>query len=285
MAKILFLGSTGFIGSAIFEKIKQDNNIFHINYTQKHKDLKFKQISFKNISKSFNQIKKFKPTIILDFSWRGIPHFNFKNFILNVKEKHFFYQKISKIKSIEQIILAGSCMEYKNRYKTCHENDYTICDNYLNLSKITVMNMIKKIFIETKVNLIWLRIFYAYGKGQRTGSLIPYIINNLKSNKKVNIKNFDTKNDFIHIDDIADLIKILIRKKIKSGIYNVGSGNVVSVRYVYKIICDIFNKKTNMPLIKKNIAFKADITKIKKATNWKPKIKLNKHTLINIINA
>ena len=65
--------------------------------------------------------------------------------------------------------------------------------NYLNLSKITVMNMIKKIFIETKVNLIWLRIFYAYGKGQRTGSLIPYIINNLKSNKKVNIKNFDTK--------------------------------------------------------------------------------------------
>ena len=53
-----------------------------------------------------------------------------------------------------------------------------------------------------------------------------------------------TKNDFIHIDDIAELIKILIRKKIKSGIYNVGSGNVVSVRYIYKIICDIFNKKT-----------------------------------------
>ena len=102
----------------------------------------------------------------------------------------------------------------------------------------------------------------------------------------VNSQNYDIKNDFIHKNDIGELIFLILRKKIKSGVYNVGSGSTVSVKKICKIIYKIFGKKLNLPSKKsRNIDFKANINKINKATGWKPKIKLNEKILTDIINA
>ena len=280
MKRILFLGSTGFLGSAIYKNIKKDYKIIQINYKKKSKN----KIILKDIKRKLTLIEKFKPNIIIDFAWYGIPHFTLKNSIKNIKDKIYFYDLILKIKSIKKIIIAGSCLEYMNRNTVCFENDNVSNDNYLNWAKLSIKNYISNKCKLQKINLIWLRIFYAYGEGQRNKSLIPYIINSINSNKLPKIKNMNHENDFIHKNDISALIKKILIKKIKSGVYNVGTGKSISVGKVCDIIYKIFKlNKPNFNYSGKKIKFLSNINKINRATGWKPKIVLNEKTIKNLI--
>lgn len=279
---IIFLGSTGFLGNPILKKIRSKNNIIQINSPSINKK---DNINIKNFRHKINILEKFKPEIILDLGWGGIPNYSLDNSYLNLKNKVFFYDNILKIKTIKKIIITGTCYEYKDRNKKCTERDELSYNHNLSWAKLSTFNFLKEKCSELKINLIWLRIFYAYGSGQRNMSLIPHIINSIKLNIKPSLRNLDHKNDFIHKDDIANLVKILINRKIKSGPYNVGTGRSVSVRNICKLIYKIYDIK--MPIFNndynKKINFVAKIDKIAKATNWKPKIKLNEKILKEII--
>tara|TARA_A100001011_G_C14131219_1_gene765517 strand:- start:54 stop:929 length:876 start_codon:yes stop_codon:yes gene_type:complete len=281
MKRILFLGSTGFLGSEILTNISDNYEILEINYKQNYSSNK---ISTKKLKTKIKFIQKFKPEIVIDFAWYGIPDYSLKNALKNVNDKLYIYDLFLKIKSIKKIIVAGSCMEYMNRNKVCVEKDKVSYDNYLNWSKLSVMNYISNRCSTLKKKFIWLRIFYAYGEGQRRTSIIPHIINSIISKKKPNIKNMNNYNDYIHKKDISFLVRKIITKDIESGVYNIGTGKSVSVNKICSCIYKIFKiKKPRFNYKGRKIKFLANIDKISKATGWKPKIFLNEKVLKSII--
>ena len=88
------------------------------------------------------------------------------------------------------------------------------------------------------------------------------------------------RRDFLYVDDLSFLIKKIIhKKKIRSGIYNVGYGKPVSVREVINLIQKI--SKGGYPLFGE-IKMREDeihslfpnINKITKYFKWKPKTKI-----------
>ena len=105
-------------------------------------------------------------------------------------------------------------------------------------------------------------------------------INSCLNNKKFRCTNGLQKRDFLYVDDLISLlIKMVNKKNIKSGIYNVGYGSQLPVKNVIKTIQKIINK--GEPLFGK-IKMRDDeimnlypnILKVKKYFNWKPKTKL-----------
>ena len=67
-----------------------------------------------------------------------------------------------------------------------------------------------------------------------------YHLFSIKLNKKKNVfYDFNSKRDFVHIDDICSAIYILLKKK-SSGIYNIGSGKSVKisniVTFFFKVV-------------------------------------------------
>ena len=78
--------------------------------------------------------------------------------------------------------------------------------------------------------------FYVYGKGQRSKSLIPSLINSSQKNIKINILSPNDKCDFIYIDDVIHFFMKLIEKKFESGVYNIGSGTQTKVIDICKKI-------------------------------------------------
>jgi len=87
--------------------------------------------------------------------------------------------------------------------------------------------------------------------------------------------------DFVFIDDVIDiLVKYVINSKAVEGIFNVGSGKGTSI----KELLEIFSNKTKF-FGKVSYTGKswvgdvqkiyADITKVKNALKWEPKINLN----------
>ncbi len=82
--------------------------------------------------------------------------------------------------------------------------------------------------------------FYVYGPNQRTGSIIPYIINNIKKNTVPEIKKPEISNDYVFIDDVTEAIFLIIKKNIKTGVYNLGSGKLTNnydiLQKIYKSV-------------------------------------------------
>ena len=79
--------------------------------------------------------------------------------------------------------------------------------------------------------------------------------------------------DFIHVDDLVNAFIKIIKSKSVNKIYNLGSGKRTSINTITKIFG---GKKKFIPVRPgepRNSV--ADIKKIKKEINWKPRISIN----------
>ena len=115
------------------------------------------------------------------------------------------------------------------------------------------------------------------------------IISSCKRDKKFKCTDGKQLRDFLFVDDFTSLvIKICNKKKINKGIYNVGFGKTVKIKFVIETIRKIIGKgkplfgAIKMRKDETKILF-PDIAKTKKEFDWKPKITFFKG-IKNILN-
>ena len=121
------------------------------------------------------------------------------------------------------------------------------------------------------------RFFNAYGPRSKSsgayGAVFGVFLAQKLADKPLTIiGNGNQTRDFIHVDDLArGIIKAAASKKV-GKIYNIGSGKEIKVNKIEKLISD---KKIHIPKRPgEAIRSLADISKIKKDLNWRPKIKI-----------
>tara|TARA_B100000686_G_scaffold215573_1_gene222494 strand:- start:315 stop:1304 length:990 start_codon:yes stop_codon:yes gene_type:complete len=121
------------------------------------------------------------------------------------------------------------------------------------------------------------RFFNAYGPRSKSsgayGAVFGVFLAQKLADKPLTIiGNGNQTRDFIHVDDLArGIIKAAASKKV-GKIYNIGSGKEIKVNKIAKLISD---KKIHIPKRPgEAIRSLADISKIKKDLNWRPKIKI-----------
>lgn len=286
--KILIFGGTGFIGKNLIENIDHNDSILIVSHKPKIKIKNYNNIKYINhdlqrpLSK---KIIRFQPHIIYNLAWYGIPNFNLINCMINVKISINIIDSLTKFKNLRNVIFSGSCQEYLPSIKKINEKSKLNMTNDFSITK----NFIKNYFIyfckTNKIKYIWVSIFYVYGKYQRKASLLPYLINSIKNNKKIKINNINFKCDYINIMDVISFLLLQKSNYNKSGIYNLGFSKLYTVSEIIKCTEKILNKKiniTNMNL-QNNISANneneyllSDISKIKRNFNWRPKISLEK---------
>jgi len=129
------------------------------------------------------------------------------------------------------------------------------------------------------LNFTSFRFFNVYGPRSRTtgayGAMFGVFLAQKIANKPMTIVgNGNQKRDFTYVSDVVDgLLKSINNKKSDKQILNLGTGKAVSVNQIVKMLN---GKKTFIPKRpgEPDITV-ADITKIKKYLNWKPKISIN----------
>jgi UDP-glucose 4-epimerase len=130
-----------------------------------------------------------------------------------------------------------------------------------------------------KLNYTSLRFFNVYGPRSRTsgayGAMFGVFLAQKLSGKPFTIvANGKQKRDFTYVYDIVDsIVATMIKKKSKNQIFNVGSGNPVSVNY---IAAKLKGRKVYIPKRpgEPDITC-ANVSKIKKFLNWKPKYSID----------
>ena len=268
---IFITGATGFIGSnLVFFLLKKNHNLFLMNKKKNYKIVKKNVISIKsdiNFSKKvLKKIIDFSPDVLIHLAWDGIPDYSKKNSHKNFINQKKFFSKINNVESIKKIIITGSCSE--------HEGNEHLTSKYFAKTKIKIKNFVKKIFFKKKVILIWMRLFFVYGKNQNERSLIPRIIKSLKQDKELKILNPSAKQDYINVSDVVNFINLNLEYN-KSYECDLGSSVSININDIYPFIKNRMKGfKTKKLNRYKNgfVSKKINLHKFK----WEPKVSIEK---------
>lgn len=281
--RVLITGASGFIGFPLSNKLSELGfKVLAIGRSipvNGHKSISWIKSDLNSVETYKDKINAFKPEVIIHLAWQDIPDFSFEKSFFNLNQSIKFISFITEIKSCRKIIISGSCWEYGKVQGECKETDAALPSNYFTLAKHSLRLWVEEIAKEKSICLGWFRLFYVYGPGQRSESLIPSILNHLKIGSLPEIKTPHSANDYIFIDDVIDALSIATNSPFKSGIYNLGTGKSISVleicKYAEQIVLNSSNLSKKIELTSKSVIsntnFWAGISSSKEQLKWSPK--------------
>jgi nucleoside-diphosphate-sugar epimerase len=118
-----------------------------------------------------------------------------------------------------------------------------------------------------------------YGPTENSMRLIPYLINGILSKRPLKVTSGTQLRQYIHIDDVIDLITMIIFKDFKAGIFNVAPGNTISIKNLIDTVFQTINHKSVeveiTTRVDENMKFLAlDARKVEQEFKWKSQIDL-----------
>tara|TARA_B100000787_G_scaffold60252_1_gene43976 strand:- start:3814 stop:4704 length:891 start_codon:yes stop_codon:yes gene_type:complete len=291
MKKIFLTGSSGLLGSSIYDLLKKKYNIIKISNDKKYK--KSKKViysSFESITGIRNLIKKKGlPDYFIHAGWGKMAE---PNSTYHVKENvQMSKNLINELYShgLNKFIFVGTINEYGDNRGVVKENfkPKGILRRY-EKGKISFGLYGKSISKKLKKVFIHIRLANLYGPIKKKNSLIYSIHEAQRRNKDLNVGALDFYRDYMHSDDAALGVKKILEYCDSTSIVNLGSGKILHMRKFVKTYWDIINKSNKkiifQKIIKKttNKGFYLNLSLLKKITGWTPKNALSKGIKRNI---
>lgn len=256
MRKILVTGASGFIGTNLCKFLSSKNfsikGISHSNQTEK-----FPKISLLNLTQLNTFFKKnhFDTVIHLASLIENDDPLKIQNVNYDITMNLLNCCVRNKVPNF---IFASSHLVYgKTNYLPIDENHSTNPQTPYGISKLIGENLCKLFHNNFDLNTIILRISSVYGKNQPKSKLIPNFILRSKQSKSLLLHNYTNGYqlmDMIHVDDVSNSFYCAIKSKRKFGLYNIATGNSITVEDIAAKINNIKNSE----LLIKNVSKKTD---------------------------
>ena len=184
----------------------------------------------------------------------------------------------AKKTKIKKMIYAASssCYGAPKKFPTSEKDKIDLKHPYA-ITKFVGEELVMRYALMFNMPNISFRFFNVYGPRLNVSNQYSAVIGNFlsqtKSKKALTVVGDGKQTrDFIHVDDLINAFIKIIKSKFENKIYNLGSGKRTSINTIAKIFG---GKKKFIPIRPgepKNSV--ADIKKIKKDINWKPKISI-----------
>ncbi len=190
-------------------------------------------------------------------------------------------KKACVINNVKNIIYSSSSLVYGDINKSyINENDETNPKDIFGITKLTSEKILQS-SNPYKIDYTILRLFNVYGNNQYPSDLYRSVlmtwIKKAKNNEPLEIHDDGSqKLDFVYVNDVADAFMMSMNEEAKNEIFNVGSGESISMNDLANLVNEIAKNKSvslynkNHPMFLRNI--QADIKKIYLTLGWKPKI-------------
>lgn len=284
--RVVLTGASGFIGQKLSRALlERGHEVVGVsrNRLGEDQDLnRFRHIRYVMGESLPEDVVSFSPEILVHLAWDGIPDFSAGKCADNVTAQLKFIQETKKLPELEKIVVAGSCREYGDKQGACVETERNPPDDYFSWAKQTLADYFGIACRDRHLDLVWFRIFYIYGPGQRPASLIPTLIRAFESELDPQINNPLASNDYIFIEDVLRAFEKAIEGKGVSGTFNLGSGKLKSALEVSKITEMMIRKECRFAERLAETHFGsstvrnmfADISRAKSALDWTPQFDL-----------
>ena len=248
------------VGSSVVRRLsKSESNFNIISSTRDDADL-FSYEDTRNI------ILKNTPDVIINAAAKvgGIHANNTKRteFILeNLKINMNILEACIDLNEIKIINLGSSCIYPLNSKNPINEEDFMEgklepTNSPYAVAKIAAIEIGKSLneqYGHTVVNLMPTNLYGPNDNFSREDShVIPGLIRRMSDAKKESKKEFNIwgsgkpLREFLYVDDLAESIEFVIESNVESGLYNIGSGDEITIFELAKKIQSLLDYKGNL---------------------------------------
>lgn len=288
--KILITGSSGTIGTRLFQKLLEQGyqaigfdrkpNKWHdyLNKLTIKGDL-LKKEDFKKIPKDIDLIIHLAANArVYDLVLK--PDLALENIVSTYNVLEF-----ARKNNIKNIIFSSSREAYGNREKIIAEEEdvnIQLCESPYAASKVSDEVLIYSYLKCYGINYIICRFSNVYGMYDDSERFVPLMIRLMKKNKDIEIFGKEKTLDFTYIDDcVGGVIKCVEKfDEAKNNVFNIASGRGRKLTDVAEMIKKELGSKSKI-CIKNNragevVKFIADIKKARKMLGYKPNFPFKK---------
>jgi len=270
--RVFLTGATGFIGRAVLPALSARHDVRWLSRGA-HGAAAVRG-DFGAPAQWCGQLRAFQPEVCLHLAWEGLPDYSPQRCQQNVAASLELAREMLML-GCRRFVVAGSCWEYGEMSgSACEgvaESTPPVNPGVFARAKDDLRRALEEETLRAGAELVWTRIFFVYGAGQRSASLIPHCVAQCLRGAEPELKRPDDIQDFIHVEDVAGALAALIEKSVAPGIYNVGSGKGTSAARVAALVASHFGMQLRAGSAVGR-GFWADIHKLHTATEWKPNI-------------
>ncbi len=235
VGKIFLTGGTGFLGKHVVTRLLElGANLCLLSRRDPKEFPLFRntQIGWRRFALGdkidFGELPK--NAALIHLAWEGLP--NYKSLHHVEKNLPASYDLIKSFVSAGggKVLVSGTCFEYGESYGPLQPRSDTSPNNAYAVAKDSLRRLVELLLDHYTFQLIWTRIFFLHGEGQKDSSLIPSLRRASRDEmEKFNLSRGDQIRDFIHVRDaVQQMLDDL--QLTRSSITNICSGEPLSVR-------------------------------------------------------
>lgn len=217
-------GASGFIGQNVVKNLQNylnDHEVITIGRSTSNS--KYKNIFWDFDLDTNNSLLGNCFDYFFHLGWSGIPNYNSA---VQLRQLESHKELVNQLfdNGTKRLFISGTCFEYGNRKGAIKESDYCSPESLYAQSKLELLSHVTKTFANSDKTFLWGRLFYIYGEGQPSHTLLGSLINTSNNSKSFHINKPRKIVDYSSIEDISKLILKLTLQTEYLGIVNLGSG-------------------------------------------------------------
>ncbi len=224
------------------------------------------------------EVRVFGPEVVVDLAWEGIPDFSLERCRANVDGQKALFDELAGLETLRRLVVAGTCREYGDAVGLATGIPDPVDD--FGRAKDEVHQLAVDRCLKSGISLTWFRIFYVYGRGQRLGSLLPSLIEDLASEREPLVNNPSSVHDFVEVSDVASAFACSLESSGYHDVLDLGSGALVDVGTVLDLVTriaagdELLEHPTVEEVASDKRSVRANLSQTFSAIGWRPVIPL-----------
>jgi GDP-L-fucose synthase len=255
-SKIYIAGHNGMVGSACLRALEAKGYKNIIGFSSKELDLRDQRAVFEMLERE-------KPKAIIDAAAKvgGIQAnstFPYEFLMDNMLIQNNLIKAAHELNILKFIFLGSSCIYPKMAPQPLKE-EYLLTgpleetNQWYAISKISGVKLIEALREQYNRDYVSLMPTNLYGPGDNydleTSHVLPAMLRKFheaKENNHADIVLWGTgtpKREFLHVDDLANAVVLVLENKLEESFYNIGSGEEISIKELAHLIQEIIGHK------------------------------------------
>ena len=258
-SKIYIAGHNGMVGSACWRALeaKGYNNIIGFS---------FKELDLRDQRVVFEMLEREKPKAIIDAAAKvgGIlanSTYPYEFLMDNMLIQNNLIRAAHELDIPKFIFLGSSCIYPKMAPQPLKE-EYLLTgpleetNQWYAIAKISGVKLIEALRVQYNRDYVSLMPTNLYGPGDnydlKTSHVLPAMLRKFheaKENNHSDVELWGTgtpKREFLHVDDLANAVVFALENKMEESLYNVGSGEELTIKELAELIQEITGHKGNI---------------------------------------